>query len=421
MLRWTQAAKGYVTVKVWGYSVERLLNLCGNHDILVWDIEHQKDYTTMNISVKGFYELKPLLKKTGTRASIMRKCGLPFFLSRWGKRKIFLAGLTGCMIFWMLTSEFIWDIRIQGNYTLTEDVLMDYLKSQGIYVSMRQKNVQIEELEKSLRETYDVITWASVQLDGTTLLIFLKENEMPKYQTVQEENASGEQEQTSGSDLVAERDGSIAYIVTRKGVPQVMTGDAVEAGMVLVSGAVPVYNEDQTIRKYQFCDADADIRIRYTETRKLEESRIQEEKSYTGRKKRLPFLGLYEREIELGIGKIAYDTYDVEGEKKQIRLLERWYLPIYYGVRTVREYELIKCTCSEERMMEGLQKQWIKIIEGFDQKGVQIIEKNVTIKKNEKKWVLSAELLLEEPAFRREKSDTTQIRQEPETEEAVQE
>ena len=163
MLHWAQEIKGYVTIRVWGYSVERFLNLCGNHDILVWDIENHDGYTTMNISVKGFYEMKPLLKKTGTRASIVQKYGLPFFLSRWQKRKIFLAGLIGCMLFWILTSGFIWNIRIQGNYTLTEDVLLDYLKSQGVYVSMRQKNVHIEELEKALREHYDVITWTSVE------------------------------------------------------------------------------------------------------------------------------------------------------------------------------------------------------------------------------------------------------------------
>ena len=62
MLHWVQYIRGYVTIKVWGYSTERLLNLCGNHDILVWDIVNYGEYDTMNISVRGFFALKPLLK-----------------------------------------------------------------------------------------------------------------------------------------------------------------------------------------------------------------------------------------------------------------------------------------------------------------------------------------------------------------------
>ena len=82
MLHWIQYLRGYVTVKVWGYSVERLLNLCGNHDVLVWDIEDHGDYHTMHISIAGFFALKPLLKKTGTRAAVLGKYGLPFFVSK---------------------------------------------------------------------------------------------------------------------------------------------------------------------------------------------------------------------------------------------------------------------------------------------------------------------------------------------------
>jgi len=58
-----------VIIKVWGYSVERLLNLLGNHDILVWNIEDHGDYHTMHMSVEGFFALKPLLKKTKTKVA----------------------------------------------------------------------------------------------------------------------------------------------------------------------------------------------------------------------------------------------------------------------------------------------------------------------------------------------------------------
>lgn len=266
MLHWIQYVKGYVSIKVWGYSTERFLNLCGNHDILVWDIENHGDYYTMKVSVKGFFALKSLLKKTGTRAVVLQRYGLPFFVPKMKKRKIFVTGLLICMLFWILTGFFIWDIKIEGNYSLTEDVLMDYLETQGVHTAMRKKNLQIEELEMQLREEYDIITWASLRVDGTTLVIQIRENELAdnEYNSQPEaENVEPGFDAASGKDIVASKDGVIVYMITRKGVPQVAVGDTVEKGQILVSGAVPVYNEDTTIRRYQYYEADADIMIMY--------------------------------------------------------------------------------------------------------------------------------------------------------------
>ena len=394
MLHWIQYFKGYVTIKVWGYSAERLLNLCGNHDILVWNIKDHGDYHTMNISVQGFFALKPLLKKTGTRATVLQRYGLPFFVSKMCKRKIFVIGLIGCMLFWILTSGYIWNIKIDGNFALTEDVLLDYLEEQGVHTAMKKSRLKIEDLERSLREDYDLITWTSVQVEGTTLLIHIKENEMPKY------DQSSQSQTKEGMDLVATRAGTVSYIITRSGVPQVSTGDTVEQGAVLVSGAVPVYNEDTTVRKYQFVQADADIILRYGEDISVEQSVSYEEKRYTGEEKKVYVLGAGDREWSLRLRKIPYQAYDSSVEKKQVKLLEHLYLPFSYGHKTIREYEITQQKHSEEEMKTVMQEECDKIISTLEEKGVQIAEKNVTIKKNDKKWVLTAHMQLEESAVK---------------------
>lgn len=393
MLHWIQYVRGYVTIKVWGYSTERLLNLCGNHDILVWDIVNHGDYDTMNISVKGFFALKPLLKKTGTKASVQKRYGLPFFMSKMQKRKIFAAGFICCMIFWMLMSGYIWNIKIEGNFALTEDVLLDYLEEKNVHVSMKKSRLQIEELEKSLREDYNLITWTSVQLKGTTLLIYIKENEMPNYEQ------SAQKDEVRGMDLIAAKPGMISYIITRSGVPQVALGDTVEEGDILVSGAVPVYNEDTTVRKYQFVQADADIKLLYSESVSVKRDIMYEEKVYSGRQKKMFMLGFRDRELNLRWGRITYDAYDISGEKNQVRLLDNFYLPFFYGTKTVQEYEIVKKRHTEEEMNAIMQEEWSKIISTLEEKGVQITQKDVTINKNETNWVLNVRMQLEESAF----------------------
>lgn len=392
MLHWIQYIKGYVTIKVWGYSTERLLNLCGNHDILVWGIKDHGDYHTMNISVQGFFALKPLLKKTGTKAAVLQRYGLPFFVSKMYRRKIFVIGLMACMVFWILTSGYIWNIQIEGNFALTEDVLLDYLASQGVHTAMKKSELKIEDLERSLREDYDLITWTSVQLNGTTLLVHIKENEMPEY------DQTGQTQAGEGMDLIAARSGTVSYIITRSGVPQVSLGDTVEKGDILVSGAVPVYNEDATVRRYQFVESDADIILRYGEDIRVEKNTAYEEKRYTGAQENIYVLGTGDREWSLRIRKIPYQSYDSSEEKKQVKLLDHLYLPISYGHKTVREYEIIEQKHTEEEMKMLMQEEWDKIISTLEEKGVQIAGKNVTIKKNDTKWVLIAHMQLEESA-----------------------
>jgi similar to stage IV sporulation protein len=407
MLHWIQYIKGYVTIKVWGYSTERLLNLCGNHDILVWDIVNHGDYDTMNISIEGFFALKPLLKKTGTRASVLKRYGLPFFMSKMRRRKIFVLGLLGCMVFWIVTSGFIWNIRIEGNYVLTEDVLMDYLAEQGVHVSMRKSRLQIEELEEGLREDYDIITWTSVQVEGTTLIVYIKENEMQEYDQIGQQT-----EAEQGTDLIADRAGTVSYIITRSGVPQVSEGDQVEKGDILVSGAVPVYNEDATVRKYQFVNADADITISYQESFSVERDITYEVKQYTGRQKKLILVGVGDREWSLGFMKNSYDDYDVSEEKKQLKLLDHLYLPLYYGQKKVQEYQMIEQKYTETEMKNIMQEEWSKIISTLEEKGVQITEKNVTIKRNENNWVLNARMQLDESAVTQSPTQIAQIAEE---------
>ncbi|MBQ6807351.1 MAG: sporulation protein YqfD [Lachnospiraceae bacterium] len=399
MLHWVQYIKGYVSIKVWGYSTERFLNLCGNHDILVWDIENHGDYYTMKISIQGFFALKTLLRKTGTRASVLRRYGLPFFVPKMKKRKIFVLGLLACLLFWMITARYIWNIEIEGNYSLTEDVLLDYLESQGVHTAMKKEDLQIEELEKQIREEYDVITWTSLKVEGTTLIIQIKENEMSEYDQVSQ----------SKQDIVATKAGVIVYMITRKGVPQVAVGDTVEKGQILVSGAVPVYNEDATVRKYQYYDADADILISYEKSISVEKSITYQEKEYSGEEKKIWLFGFRDKEWNVSFGKIAYKTFDVIGEKKQVQLLDHLYLPAYYGVKYAKEYTLVEKEHTEEEMQQIMEEEWNKILQTLEEKGVQITEKNVTINKNRDKWVLNARMQLEEAAVKKVANTTQQI------------
>ena len=258
MLQVIRYLQGYLTIKVWGFSPERFMNLCSNHKIFLWNIRNHGDYYTMNIRLKNFYRLKGFTRKTGTRVVITGRYGLPFLSVRAWKRKIFLLGLFGSLCFWIWMSGFIWAIEVNGNYYVTTDVFQDFLKENEIQTGMKKKNVDIEKLEEAIRTHFDIVTWTSAQIDGTRLLIQVKENDL----IIAEKGETKEAQVEAGVDLVADKDGTIVSIVTRTGVPKVSAGTQIKRGDILVEGGVPIYNDDSTVKRYDFCNADADIILR---------------------------------------------------------------------------------------------------------------------------------------------------------------
>lgn len=398
MLQFIQYLKGYVCIRVWGYSPERFMNLCSNHDIFLWDIKNCGDYYTMCITVNGFKRLKTIVKKTGTKVAIQKRCGLPFFVPKIKRRKIFLIGLIGSFIFWMWMSTFIWAIDLTGNYTITKDIFMDFLAADHIYVGMKRKDVDIERLEKKIRQDFNIVTWTSARIDGTRLSIRIKENEVDTENSkeAKKEEDGTKTENEYGSDMVAENDGVIVNMVTRKGVPQFAVGAEVKKGDVLVSGSVPVYNEDATVKKYQYYEADADVYISRTFRKKEELPLTYEQKEYTGEEKQEFFLSFLEKEMVFRIGKVKYENYDKVTDSRQVKLLDNFYLPVHFGSSVNREYVIKENIYTKDEVKSLFSEKLNKFVTDLDEKGVQIIKKNVTISKKNKKWQMNMDFQIVE-------------------------
>ena len=89
---------GFLRIQLSGYSPERFLNLCSNHNILIWDLTNHGDGYEFNISIHGYRQLKPLLKKTKTRLKIVKKNRASFFPVPIPETEDFLCGDT-CLFY----------------------------------------------------------------------------------------------------------------------------------------------------------------------------------------------------------------------------------------------------------------------------------------------------------------------------------
>lgn len=82
--------KGSVRIRVTGREPERFFNLCGHHNITLWDVTEHKGCFEMSLLPEDFFRLLPIRRKSGVRIRIQKKQGLPFFYRRSLKRKAFL-------------------------------------------------------------------------------------------------------------------------------------------------------------------------------------------------------------------------------------------------------------------------------------------------------------------------------------------
>ena len=387
MLQVIRFLRGYLTIKVWGFSPERFMNLCSNHNIFLWNVINHGEFYSMNISLKAFYKLRPITRKTGTRVVITNRYGLAFLSVKMWKRKIFLLGLLSSLMFWMWMSGFIWAVEIEGNHFVTTDVFLDFLKEKGVESGIKKKTVNIEELEKEIRTKFNIVTWTSAKIDGTKLVIQLKENHLT---TVQKKEYDSE----TGMDLVASKDGIVISIVTRSGIPRVKAGDVVKKGDILVDGGIPILGDDDMVKHYNFCVADADILLQCIYTMKEEQQEKYQRKQYTGKQQNRFFLMVHTAKVHLPYFPKKFEAYDLLEEKTQLKLFENYYLPVYIGQNQVKEYVLEDKIYSKEEVKILFEEKIMKFIETLEEKGVQIIEKNVTINKTAGIWKMNVDFLV---------------------------
>lgn len=395
--------KGYLRIKIVGYSPERFLNLCRHHHIYLWGLTpHMQDYE-MFISISGFRKLKPILKKTKTKVVILNRYGLPFFLHKYRKRKVFFVGAVGCIFSIYLFSTIVWNIHIEGNYSQTDEVILEFLETKHIYHGMPKSKLNCERIAKDIRKEFDDVIWVSVSIQGSRLMIQVKENTDTVPQKVNKKEKV--------TDLVASENGEVVEIIARSGVPLVSVGDKVKKGDVLVSGRVEIKNDAKEVVEYRYQPADADIRLKVSSSYQSEIPIDYINKKYTGKERSQFFLKTENHFFGFGFLQNKFKHKEVYTSENQLRLGEHFYFPLYYGKKCVKEYVTEKKKRSDKEIQKILSKEFQNFCKDLEEKGVEIIEKDVKIYKESKTAKAEGKLTLIQSEKMRKDTTILQIKE----------
>ncbi|MDY4202338.1 MAG: sporulation protein YqfD [Schaedlerella sp.] len=389
--------KGYVKICVQGYGTERFLNLCRYHNIGIWGLIPCGNSYVMYMSLADVRKLRPIIRKTRIKFRITGRYGLAFFLHRYRKRKVFFAGMLLFIILLYGYSERIWDIDFVGNEFRTDETLYEFLHSAGVSPGMKKDKADCEQIVKDLRQEYNDIVWVSASIDGSRLLIQVKENEDIVTEksageitenSVTEENMTGvvqpEEADDTPTDLIASEDGIITSIITRSGVPQVHVGDSVKKGDLLVSARVEVLNDSGEVINYRYRKAEADILADTQMVYQDSISTVYDQKNYEENTEQYRFfLTIGDYRITAGFFTDNKNDYELFTYERQMKLGENFYLPFFYGYQCKKSYTINKKTYTNEQIRQKLTEKFLRFSEELEEKGIHIYENNVKIHLNQ--------------------------------------
>ena len=377
LLRIFKYLKGYVKIKVEGYSPERFLNLCNANGILVWGVEHKNESYIMYVAVVDYKRMRPFVRKTGTKIYLLERKGFPFFLYKFRKRKIFFAGIVFCIVLIYVLSLFVWNIHFQGNVTQTTEELLISLEEMGVSHGTLKSGIICENIETELRKKYPNILWVSAELRGTRIVVQIKEN------TDQDIISAIEERETEPASIITEYDGKVASIIVRQGTPLVMEGEEVTKGQTLVLGYYEIKNDAGEVVRYEEVPADADITLLVKENYQDVFSTKYYEKEYTNKKRLGIILNLFDKQYAV-LPSVPYEKYDTVQKNYEIHVTENFYIPVSIKLLWYLEFYENEKNYPETEIKKLSEARFQDKYKNILQKGVQIIEKNVKINTNGK-------------------------------------
>lgn len=316
--------KGYVTIIVEGYFLEKFINICTRRQIYLWDVKMVNSCTVkMKVSINGFKALKPIAHKTKCRVRILYKKGTPFIIHRYRKRKTFMLGvLLFGILLWYLTS-FIWIIDIVGNDNLRKEEIAACLEQSGLTVGSYKIGLDTDSIENDMMLRMNQLSWIGIEFKGTKAIVEVKERRMPPKIV----------EKHIPCNVIATKDGVIKSMVVKSGQPVVKIGDTVTKGQLLVSGIL-----DSKVQGIRYTHSVASVKARTWYEKSTEVSLKRSKKIKTGNTITKNSLKIMDKQINLYLNSsIPYANYDKITSNKELIIGNDFILPIVYESNVYEE------------------------------------------------------------------------------------
>ena len=210
---------GYINIVVEGYYIEKFINICRNKGIYLENLKREK--TTIinaNVHIKDFKNVAKIAKSNKCKIKIKEKRGLPFILNRYRKRKIFVISLLIMLLSLIALSKFIWNIEITGNVNISNDEILEIVKSEGLEIGKLKNKIDAKNIVEKIRLERSDVSWVGIKISGTNAII----------EIVESDKAPEVIDKDDYCNIVAKKDAMIVSANAQNGTLQVKEGDIVK-------------------------------------------------------------------------------------------------------------------------------------------------------------------------------------------------
>lgn len=372
ILRLWYYLRGYVIVEVNGKKISKFINFILHHNIMVWDVVKQGENLYFKTYIPTFKNIRPYLRKSGCRARVSKKVGIPFILNKYKKRKIFASGIAlFMMILWVLSS-FVWLVDVEGTIRLKEEDIIESLEIAGYATGKIKSKMDLREAEKYILKKYPDIVWTGITYEGTRMLVQVAEA-IPK--------PSINEKEESPTTIVAKKDALITYIATSKGKPTVKVGDVVKKGEVLISGEMPIGAEDESLY-YSSSKGVVKGKTIYTAISKV--PLLEERKQYLSNSSEHVSLEVLGTDITLYNGNYLNGNFDVTTKFHQLSITKNFPLPIGVKIETRTPYKKVYHTTSVDEAKAKIYNTLCQDIESRIASEAKVLDKEINYKQEGK-------------------------------------
>jgi len=325
--------RGYVIIRVTGFSVERFVNLAVHKGVVFREMARNAngevfEFTEMQVSVRDFFKLKAPMRKAKCKIKIVKRVGLPFLMRRYRKRKALTAGVLFFIVALFALSNFIWQVNVEGHERLDPNEITAFLLEAGFGFGSGKRGVDLRWLERQLLAGFSEINWVNIEIRGTVATIRITET-LPR-QIIFDYSAP--------ADIVARKDALIIGVATTSGTPLVRPGDVVAQGDVLVSGMLTVSTPEQIFRT-EYVRAEAEVTAKLLYQIEVFVPLQYAERNTSGNIRRFRGVELFGRMFGLKSYDIGYRNFDKTTREWQLAI-GPWH-PVPFIIHTVEYSEIV--------------------------------------------------------------------------------
>lgn len=314
---------GYIRISIEGYYIERFINICRNNKITIWNLKRDKNVRLeLNIGIKDLKKIAKIAKKTKCKMKILKKKGLPFFLNKYKKRKIFFIFLVLIIILLAISSNFVWNIEIiEENNEQIENIYQD-IADAGLSIGKPKSQVNSKEIINKIRLKRDDIAWMGIEQKGTNVIVKIVKS-TSKPEIIDEDDYCN---------IVSDKQGIITKINAQNGTIAVKVGDTVNVGTTLINGWM---EGKYTGIRYVHAKGEIEAKVWHTKNKIIPYNAT--ERMETGNIENKYKIKINNFEINLSKRLSKFEIYDTIDTENKFKVFSDFYLPISLVKTTNKE------------------------------------------------------------------------------------